>query len=124
MFNKEEKKISYSTIIDDYPRVNPLIIDNHVRLVDQRKLYFWVSNNEVSNCYICGNTFSLFVRKHHCRACGRIFCYDCCSNFIPTSEIKNKPIEDSSWLTYIWNNDKSKVCLNCFRSYNKLKKSK
>ncbi|KAL3084123.1 hypothetical protein niasHT_033227 [Heterodera trifolii] len=34
---------------------------------------------EGDNCYRCRVEFGMFTRKHHCRACGQIFC-DKCSN--------------------------------------------
>uniref|UniRef100_A0A914I9L2 Hepatocyte growth factor-regulated tyrosine kinase substrate n=1 Tax=Globodera rostochiensis TaxID=31243 RepID=A0A914I9L2_GLORO len=34
---------------------------------------------EGENCYRCRVEFGVFTRKHHCRACGQIFC-DKCSN--------------------------------------------
>ena len=34
---------------------------------------------EGDNCYRCRVEFGVFTRKHHCRACGQIFC-DRCSN--------------------------------------------
>lgn len=33
-------------------------------------------------CYDCGVSFSIFRRRHHCRLCGQIFCFDCSSEFI------------------------------------------
>lgn len=41
------------------------------------KLYKWVDDNAVNNCQNCNIQFSLTIRKHHCRSCGRIFCYKC-----------------------------------------------
>ena len=28
-------------------------------------------------CHVCSSRFTLFLRKHHCRQCGRIFCDNC-----------------------------------------------
>lgn len=33
-------------------------------------------------CYDCGIAFSLFRRRHHCRLCGQIFCFECSGQFI------------------------------------------
>eukprot|EP00939_MAST-03C_sp_MAST-3C-sp1_P004371 g4371.t1 len=38
----------------------------------------WMPDNEARVCPSCGNTFSMFLRKHHCRSCGKIFCKICC----------------------------------------------
>lgn len=38
----------------------------------------WVQNNEVLECMCCQQiTFSMFNRRHHCRRCGRVICYNC-----------------------------------------------
>ena len=37
----------------------------------------WVPDVAVSECTLCLATFGLFRRKHHCRACGKIFCGNC-----------------------------------------------
>ncbi|VDO27759.1 unnamed protein product [Haemonchus placei] len=36
-----------------------------------------------SECFRCRSEFSLFNRKHHCRACGQIFCDRCSTKEIP-----------------------------------------
>lgn len=33
-------------------------------------------------CYDCGVAFSFFRRRHHCRLCGQIFCFECSERFI------------------------------------------
>ncbi|KAI1465665.1 FYVE-domain-containing protein [Daldinia caldariorum] len=37
----------------------------------------WQPDNEVTFCPICRTQFSFFVRKHHCRKCGRVVCNAC-----------------------------------------------
>ncbi|KAJ2725692.1 hypothetical protein GGI07_001060 [Coemansia sp. Benny D115] len=37
----------------------------------------WDPDESAESCYICFRTFSLFVRRHHCRACGKIVCNSC-----------------------------------------------
>ncbi|GKT98664.1 run and fyve protein 2 [Fusarium langsethiae] len=37
----------------------------------------WQPDNEVTYCPICHTQFSFFVRKHHCRKCGRVVCNSC-----------------------------------------------
>ncbi|XP_022772627.1 protein FREE1-like [Durio zibethinus] len=38
---------------------------------------YWVPDEAVSKCTACGTDFGAFVRKHHCRNCGDIFCDKC-----------------------------------------------
>jgi hypothetical protein len=37
----------------------------------------WQPDSEVSDCPICGRTFAFWLRKHHCRKCGRVVCGNC-----------------------------------------------
>ena len=36
----------------------------------------WQSDSDVDKC-ACGTSFNMFVRKHHCRLCGQVFCSSC-----------------------------------------------
>ena len=40
----------------------------------------WVADSNVSECMSCQASFGLFRRRHHCRACGNIFCASCSSH--------------------------------------------
>ncbi|NXS72954.1 FYCO1 protein, partial [Pandion haliaetus] len=44
----------------------------------------WQGGTEVNHCLDCQREFSWMVRRHHCRMCGRIFCYYCCNNYMVT----------------------------------------
>lgn len=48
------------------------------RLREQSLLPTWESDGDATACRGCGRKFTFFVRKHHCRRCGRIYC-DACS---------------------------------------------
>ncbi|KAJ2825300.1 hypothetical protein IWW50_002916, partial [Coemansia erecta] len=37
----------------------------------------WDPDESAECCYICFRDFSLFLRRHHCRACGKIVCNAC-----------------------------------------------
>uniref|UniRef100_A0A5S6QBR0 FYVE-type domain-containing protein n=1 Tax=Trichuris muris TaxID=70415 RepID=A0A5S6QBR0_TRIMR len=39
----------------------------------------WVPDDEWRVCMQCENHFTLIKRRHHCRACGRVLCSDCCN---------------------------------------------
>ncbi|KAJ3271723.1 hypothetical protein HDV01_006418 [Terramyces sp. JEL0728] len=40
----------------------------------------WKPDHLAPECSLCGQKFTFFVRKHHCRRCGDVFCKDCCHN--------------------------------------------
>ncbi|KAK4009106.1 hypothetical protein OUZ56_014243 [Daphnia magna] len=37
----------------------------------------WVADGSIRDCQSCQSRFTIFVRRHHCRLCGRIFCHSC-----------------------------------------------
>lgn len=40
-------------------------------------IVIWTNDNEVSQCTICSNEFTILRRRHHCRSCGRVMCGKC-----------------------------------------------
>ncbi|KAK5724092.1 Mitochondrial distribution and morphology protein 12 [Elasticomyces elasticus] len=40
---------------------------------------FWMKDENAKDCFYCGQIFSTFRRKHHCRTCGQIFDAKCTS---------------------------------------------
>ncbi|XP_007898142.1 zinc finger FYVE domain-containing protein 9 isoform X2 [Callorhinchus milii] len=39
----------------------------------------WVPDSQAPNCMKCEAKFTFTKRRHHCRACGKVFCAACCS---------------------------------------------
>lgn len=76
-------EMSFSIYVDRRDHMKP-----HRRVI--RK---WVSDDSVSACYHCSAKFSMFCRKHHCRVCGKVFCYTCLpeSVVIPEEMIPDLP---------------------------------
>ncbi|VDD83273.1 unnamed protein product, partial [Mesocestoides corti] len=37
----------------------------------------WIPDSHCQECFECGSKFTTFLRRHHCRFCGRIFCSHC-----------------------------------------------
>ncbi|XP_062853994.1 FYVE, RhoGEF and PH domain-containing protein 5-like isoform X2 [Trichomycterus rosablanca] len=58
-----------------------------------------VSVSQVAVCMNCPVQFSLTHRRHHCHACGKVVCRDCCRNKVPLKYMKNR---------------KAKVCDKCY----------
>ncbi|XP_034475641.1 rabankyrin-5 [Drosophila innubila] len=49
--------------------------------------------SESELCQDCGSKFSLTMRKHHCRHCGRVLCSKCSNNDVPILKFGiNKPV--------------------------------
>jgi len=78
------------------------------RHVEPKNIYHWIDDDVVTRCYQCGIEFGIFKRKHHCRNCGRIFCYDCSDKKKKLSKKKTNKL--FSFLT----GEKERVCIKCF----------
>uniref|UniRef100_A0A667XZR7 FYVE and coiled-coil domain-containing protein 1 n=1 Tax=Myripristis murdjan TaxID=586833 RepID=A0A667XZR7_9TELE len=51
---------------------------------------WWLVDQEATHCLGCQGQFTWWLRKHHCRLCGRIFCYYCSNNFVMTKHSGKK----------------------------------
>ncbi|ESP03188.1 hypothetical protein LOTGIDRAFT_137758, partial [Lottia gigantea] len=52
----------------------------------------WMPDSSCRECYDCGDKFTTFRRRHHCRVCGQIFCSKCCNQELPGKAIGYKGI--------------------------------
>jgi hypothetical protein len=50
--------------------------DHVVKVVEP---WLWRDDSTALRCTECNKEFGFFTRKHHCRACGKIYCADCTS---------------------------------------------
>ncbi|XP_071371776.1 zinc finger FYVE domain-containing protein 16 isoform X1 [Centroberyx affinis] len=58
----------------------------------------WVPDSEAPNCMNCWQRFTFTKRRHHCRACGKVYCAVCCNR-----KCKLKYLEKEA-----------RVCVICF----------
>ncbi|XP_010536417.1 PREDICTED: protein FREE1 [Tarenaya hassleriana] len=63
---------------------------NIIKPVNEEKEH-WVPDEAVSKCTSCGTDFGAFVRRHHCRNCGDIFCDKCTQGRIALTAEENAP---------------------------------
>ena len=68
----------------------------------------WVKDSQVNQCYTCDQSFTMLLRRHHCRQCGKIFCHWCSNNYI--EKIPTIPSIFSSFYGY---GSKIRVCDAC-----------
>ncbi|KAF2402745.1 hypothetical protein EJ06DRAFT_489299 [Trichodelitschia bisporula] len=64
--------------IEEHPR--PTHVDeDHISRMRSKILAkeLWMRDENAKDCFYCGDTFSAFRRKHHCRICGNIFDSKC-----------------------------------------------
>jgi len=119
--------ISYSIFIDSKAK------DTEAKILNlPRRVYTWVDDNSVIACYSCSKQFGFFLRRHHCRFCGKIFCSNC-TNYsakIPKDLLSNDA-EKGTWneylSSYIVSKDPTrykvcKACWNLIEMINSVKK--
>jgi hypothetical protein len=41
----------------------------------------WIPDSASTKCTSCRKDFTMLLRRHHCRNCGKIFCMYCSKNF-------------------------------------------
>jgi hypothetical protein len=99
-----------STLIESVPVDDELVRveQQWARLTDDEKRLGsvapdWVSDDQAPVCMKCATKFSLTRRRHHCRACGKVFCATCCS-------LKVKLIHDD--------NREDRACNDCVQTIN------
>ncbi len=99
--NSQVDDLSFSIYVDS---------KNHMKH-HRRKIKKWVSDDSVTNCKKCDVLFTIWYRKHHCRICGRIFCYYCSNNYvtIPNEMWNDIPVCDGIGL----NDCEVRVCNQC-----------
>lgn len=52
----------------------------------------WVPDEAVTKCTACATDFNAFVRRHHCRNCGDIFCDKCTQGRTALTADQNAPV--------------------------------
>uniref|UniRef100_A0A0R3WS25 FYVE-type domain-containing protein n=1 Tax=Hydatigena taeniaeformis TaxID=6205 RepID=A0A0R3WS25_HYDTA len=72
-------------IVLDLGRQNQALQITQDRLTNRQ----WISDDSVQSCSNCQKDFSISVRKHHCRHCGKVFCQACSSKKTATSASKD-----------------------------------
>ncbi|PAA89812.1 hypothetical protein BOX15_Mlig031931g1 [Macrostomum lignano] len=67
---------------------------------DEGGIVRWVPDHLRHTCANCHASFNQLLRRHHCRACGDVFCYRCCDQYMS--------------LPQQFLRDKCRVCQACF----------
>jgi hypothetical protein len=66
-----------------------------------------VPNSLANECFQCKAQLTFFRRKHHCRACGSVFCSSCLSKKV--------------YINSVFNHEPCKVCQTCWETIQKEK---
>uniref|UniRef100_A0A8C3KW22 Zinc finger FYVE domain-containing protein n=1 Tax=Chrysolophus pictus TaxID=9089 RepID=A0A8C3KW22_CHRPC len=68
-----------------------------------QKQPLWVPDSEAPNCMNCQVKFTFTRRRHHCRACGKVFCGGCCKRKCKLQYMEKE----------------ARVCTRCYDNINK-----
>ncbi|XP_013047244.1 zinc finger FYVE domain-containing protein 16 isoform X2 [Anser cygnoides] len=68
-----------------------------------QKQPLWVPDSEAPNCMNCQVKFTFTKRRHHCRACGKVFCGACCKRKCKLQYMEKE----------------ARVCTGCYDDINK-----
>jgi hypothetical protein len=99
-----------------------MIVENSIATIYPKANKSWVDSSFIQNCQKCNTQFTLFFRKHHCRACGCVFCGNCCNKYVDIPiDVIDIPTE-KSYLSINLANNKSLVCDNCYTKVDNLNK--
>jgi len=133
MSNKRDM-LSFSMCIDENMAHSKIMTSKEgsstdIKSMQKRKIYAWVRDEMVNICHHCKAVFGYMTRKHHCRACGRIYCHYCCSKWIilPRTSMEIYPVEPgSNILGKVYNKfynpaNKDRVCDTCHKKIEQLK---
>uniref|UniRef100_A0A0K0ES01 FYVE-type domain-containing protein n=1 Tax=Strongyloides stercoralis TaxID=6248 RepID=A0A0K0ES01_STRER len=67
----------------------------------------WIDDKETDSCMLCSTKFSLILRRHHCRSCGRVLCNSCCN------QRKSLPFANDD-------TKKFRVCESCIKTISRV----
>jgi len=84
----------------------------------------WVPDESADKCLNCKKMFGIFLRKHHCRLCGYIFCYKCLQfsqkipkEMLPVESLSVSMNDYLSGTQY----DEKRICISCNDLMTKIK---
>ena len=128
---EKNNDLSFSVFIDSQITNTPPTEDflqSHIYKIYPKNTSEWVDSSKVTKCQSCPSKFSLFLRKHHCRACGGVFCYYCCCKYTKIPDKLFDIPKESELLTIYLKNTITKIAgthddtvsLVCNECYNKI----
>lgn len=117
--------VSYSTYLEKERDTD--IDESPLKHTLAKKPATWVNDGDVLYCQNtrCNAEFTYIRRKHHCRKCGKIFCYNCSNyqanipNYMLSDDSKKGTMVDYLY-SYISDSNLRKVCKKCFNEIEQL----
>jgi len=126
----ENLDLNYSVYMDDKITLSSSPESSEYRHLYPRTNDKWVQSKLISACQHCSQEFGFLTRKHHCRACGGVFCYSCCNFYVkipknilklPESASNYKSLLSISYRKF-FNVEEELVCIDCNSKIKSLEK--
>ena len=110
-----------------------LVDEEFFSVLEERKRHCWVRDDISDKCLACEKYFNMLLRRrHHCRFCGGLFCYECSGHTIEIPKfIESRPkpeynpydiknyipdtLRDKTLSTLGYNTNEDRVCLYCYK---------
>jgi phosphatidylinositol 3-kinase len=130
MDKNENSELANSLYIDDKITLSASPESSEFRQLYPRTNDKWVQSKLINLCQHCELEFGFLTRKHHCRACGGVFCYSCCNFYIkipksllkiPESASNYKSLLSISYRKF-FNAEEELVCIDCNNKIKSLEK--
>ena len=137
--NNSDKKFLFSVVIDKTHNENIsskdacdddnfiLLHENNIFKEDSHN-FIWLNDQAYQNCSLCQAEFSVFSRKHHCRYCGKIFCYYCCSEYLEIPSFLGHCLQyeadHNGLINMMYSSKKQRLCSVCFKKIKQIEKLK
>jgi hypothetical protein len=133
---KDIKDANFSVYIETQTKQTPPsedFLQQHIHKIYPKITNEWIDSDKVIKCQSCNVKFGwIFTRKHHCRACGCVFCHNCCDKYVDIPvDILDIPKENKLWRVKVkkiykkisgtLEEEKSRVCNDCYSKITKLK---
>lgn len=98
---KFENEISFNEWFDAFNKnYEDFFLSSNVKKIFKTSAPILIDEKNINKCSICHSIFSFFLRKYHCKKCGKVIC-DKCS--------KNKIVVEGSYRNY-----PVRVCSRCY----------
>lgn len=114
-------ELSISLLIND--QIRDELEDAPLGILNKNKQPSWEDDDDVTACSKCLEKFSITFRKHHCRNCGKIYCFKCSNYFIKFPKSTPNPLQKKYInYNYFFENGQNRVCVDCYNNIEEITK--
>jgi len=91
-------------LIEDGERKKDFKVSQQTEVPSNKKVKaVWISDDNSPECMTCKSAFTILNRRHHCRACGGVFCASCAA--------------EKCYLPEFGYKEMVRVCKTCYKSF-------